>query len=156
MKEKYTIDRGTDPFNLVSDKKSDWAIMSRLRESSRLVDFVRNGREKEDIVWTYLNKSNPWLMGGGRGWERDEKNRTDFFRRFLFGLAGGLALIAPMLIIILHNGRTTAVTTASVATVLFALALAGYHGSDASPLSVVGTTAGYAAVLVVLVSTALQ
>jgi len=156
MKEKYTVDRGTDPFYLVGDKKSDWAIISEIQKNPKLLDFVCNGATIDKILLTYLDKSDKLLMGGGRGWKKDKKNRTDFFRRFWFGLAGGFALIAPMLIIILHNDRTTAVTTASVATILFALALAGYHGSDASPLSVIGTTAGYAAVLVVLVSTALQ
>jgi len=157
MKEKYAIDASVDPFYLVNGKHSDWAIMGeKIINNRTLSNFVRNDANPEQILWTYLDSYGKSLMGGGRGWRRDKENRTAFFRRFWFGLAGGLALIAPMLIIILHKDRTTAVTTASVAMLLFALVIAGYHESDASPLSVVGATAGYAAVLVVLASTALQ
>ncbi|OQV02942.1 hypothetical protein CLAIMM_08053 [Cladophialophora immunda] len=154
MKEKYIVDSSMDPFYLITGKRCDHAILGTKIQDSKILEFLKD--EKPGEIWrTYLDGFDKSLMGGGRPWVREKENRTAFVRRFWFGLAGGLALIAPMLIIILHDDRTTAVTTASVATLLFAAVTASYHEHDASPLAVVGATAAYAAVLVVLVSTAL-
>jgi len=163
MKEKYNVDNKLDPFYLVNDKMSDWAIMNKIisRDEKVGAHIMKDDEIQVDEfgnatnvlgIWT---DDDPALMGGGRGWVKHEENRAGFILRFWFGMAGGIALIGPMLLIILHDDRTTALATASVATLLFALAMASYHEPDASPLAVVGATASYAAVLVVLVSTAL-
>ncbi|KAL2042500.1 hypothetical protein N7G274_004993 [Stereocaulon virgatum] len=67
---------------------------------------------------------------------------------------GGLAPIEPMLIIILNPSRKTSLITLSIATVLFALALA-FITKDTSGKDVLGATAAYAAALVVFVRTSM-
>lgn len=82
--------------------------------------------------------------------ERDQ--RKAFTQRLLMAMFGGVALIAPMLIMVLHPTRTVSLVTTSVATILFALVLA-FGAQDSSGKDVLGATAAYAAVLVVFVGT---
>jgi NAD/NADP transhydrogenase alpha subunit len=65
-------------------------------------------------------------------------------------LFGGVALIAPMLIMALHPGRTVDLVTTSVATVIFVIFIVVWN-TDASGMDVLTSTAAYAAVLVVFV-----
>ncbi len=69
--------------------------------------------------------------------------------RFIVALLGGVALIGPMLIMVLHNDQTTKLATTSVAVFLFAALMAIY--STAPPEILVSVVAAYAAVLVVFV-----
>lgn len=84
--------------------------------------------------------------------EREKKNA--FSERLWMGAFGGIALIGPMLLMVLHRDLNTSIITASVATVLFALLLAvaarSLGGKD-----VLAATAAYAAVLVVFVGTSM-
>jgi len=77
-----------------------------------------------------------------------------YSERLWMGAFGGVALIGPMLLMVLHRGLNTSIITASVATALFALLLAigakNLHGKD-----VLAATAAYAAVLVVFVGTSM-
>ena len=70
--------------------------------------------------------------------------------RFAMALFGGIALIAPMLIMTLHPSQKTSLITVSIATILFALTLAVF-ASGAAGKDVLAATAAYAAVLVVFV-----
>ena len=72
--------------------------------------------------------------------------------RTVTALAGGLAFIAPMLIMVLHPTRLTRLLTSSLFVVFVATALAVFM-EDADPKDVVAVTAAYAAVLVVFVGT---
>ncbi|KAK5219994.1 hypothetical protein LTR72_007525 [Exophiala xenobiotica] len=72
--------------------------------------------------------------------------------RFAMALFGGAALIAPMLIMTLHSSQSTSLITVSLATFLFALAIAIF-ANDAAGKDVLAATAAYAAVLVVFVGT---
>lgn len=63
----------------------------------------------------------------------------------------GVALIAPMLIMVLHSTLVTTLVTSSVATLLFALLVA--LGSGWEDDKVVSAVAAYAAVMVVFVGT---
>jgi len=65
-------------------------------------------------------------------------------------LFGGLALIVPMLIMTLHPGRVTSLTTTSVFVVAVAVILA-YYMENAESKDVVSATTAYAAVLVVFI-----
>lgn len=91
------------------------------------------------------------------GWQRRElfRKRTWRARSERFGMAifGGVALIAPMLLMVLHRDRTTALTTTSVSTLLFAVIVANFTTSQ--PEAAVGAVAAYAAVLVVFVGATL-
>jgi hypothetical protein len=68
------------------------------------------------------------------------------------GVCGGLALIAPMLLMVLHKDQITTLATASVATMLFALGLA-FLGENLKGQEVLACVAAHAAVLVVFVGT---
>ena len=68
------------------------------------------------------------------------------------GVCGGLALITPMLLIVLHKDEVTTLATASVVNMLFALGLA-FLGRKLKGQEVLACVAAYAAVLVVFVRT---
>ena len=83
---------------------------------------------------------------------RDQKKA--FTARMIFALVGGVALIAPVLIMTLHPSRNTSLITVSVATFLFALVMALW-ATDMVGKDVLATTAAYVAVLVVFIGTSL-
>lgn len=70
--------------------------------------------------------------------------------RFRMGILGGLALIGPMLIMVLHKGLLTSLLTTSIATLLFAGALSCW-GQSTKGETDLAMVAAYAAVLVVFV-----
>lgn len=70
-------------------------------------------------------------------------------KRFIAAIFGGLSVIAPMLVMAIHPSQVKTLVTASVAVVVFALALA--WKSSAQVEVMLATTAAYAAVLVVFV-----
>lgn len=75
---------------------------------------------------------------------------TRLLERLSMGICGGVALIAPMLLMVLHNDQVTALATTSVATMFFAVGLA-FLGKNLRGQEVLGAVAAYAAVLVVFV-----
>ena len=81
---------------------------------------------------------------------REEKYAT--LERLILGSFGGIMLLGPMLLMVLHYDRNTTLITTCVSTVLFTIVLAifarGMAGKD-----VLATVAAYAAVLVVFVGT---
>jgi hypothetical protein len=89
---------------------------------------------------------------------RDDKIQ-EATQRFVWGLGGGLALIGPMLLMVLHKTLLTTLLTSSVAVILFAFLIAmissglipGTKTIDLGPRDVLAATATYAAVLVVFV-----
>jgi hypothetical protein len=91
------------------------------------------------------------------GWQRRELFRQRTWRaqtrRLGMAIFGGVALIAPMLLMVLHRDQTTALITTSVSTLLFAVFVANFTTSP--PEVVVAAVAAYAAVLVVFVGATL-
>lgn len=74
------------------------------------------------------------------------------FQKIFMAVVGGLVLLAPMLIMVLHPGLLTALTTTSVFVLVVAIGLALImKGADEK--DIVAATAAYAAVLVVFVGT---
>ncbi|KAB8290705.1 hypothetical protein EYC80_008345 [Monilinia laxa] len=80
------------------------------------------------------------------------ERRKGFFDRLGMGIFSEIALVAPMLLMVLHHDLNTSITTASVATILFVLLLA-IGGEGLAGKDVLAATAAYAAVLVVFVGT---
>lgn len=83
-----------------------------------------------------------------------EMRKQALLERVWMGAFGGVALIAPMLVMSLHRDLKTSLITSSVATALFVLILAG-QGQSLKGQEVLGATAAYAAVLVVFVGTSM-
>ena len=81
---------------------------------------------------------------------KESQRKMAFIKRLYMGLFGGLSLIGPMLIMVLHSTKLTALLTTSLFIVFVAIALA-YFMTDASAKDIMTGTAAYAAVLVVFV-----
>lgn len=75
-----------------------------------------------------------------------------FVQRVVMGLFGGLSLIGPVLIMVLHPSRNTDLITVSIATILFATILA-IGAMDSNGKDVLAAVAAYTAVLVVFLGT---
>jgi VIT1/CCC1 family predicted Fe2+/Mn2+ transporter len=80
-----------------------------------------------------------------------DRSLRAFLRRFVAALFGGITLVGPMLLMVLHKDKATDLSTTSVAVFLFAIVVAYF--SDAAPEMIVSVVAAYAAVLVVFVGT---
>ena len=72
------------------------------------------------------------------------------YSRLITALASGAALIAPMLIMVLHATILTRILTTCFFTIAIALVLA-FFMKDSSPNDIAGATAAYAAVLIVFI-----
>jgi hypothetical protein len=92
------------------------------------------------------------LPGASRHSRQDIVTKRQYLERLGMGLAGGTALIIPMLIMVLRNDLITTLVTTAVATMLFAGALA-LLGTRLKGETVLASVAAYAAVLVVFVGT---
>lgn len=141
--QRYYSDVGTLPFFIPSEleridyKVEDWVKYTRFPEKAHGGDYFIGSFQYREID----------------GYGLEERLRKARWReRLWMALFGGAALIGPTLIMSLSPGRTTALVTASVATLLFALALAKFAKSNTGK-DVLGATAAYAAVLVVFVGT---
>lgn len=75
-----------------------------------------------------------------------------FLSRLKMALFGGIALVAPMLIMKLHPSELTGLLTTSFFVLAVGIILAWYM-KDADKKDILGATAAYAAVLVVFVGT---
>jgi hypothetical protein len=83
------------------------------------------------------------------------RQRTRFvnlLKRILIAAGGGIFLIAPMWIMVLHNTRWTALASTSVFVAIFGTVMAIWHKD---PNDIVSSTAAYAAVLVIFVGAAI-
>jgi VIT1/CCC1 family predicted Fe2+/Mn2+ transporter len=89
-------------------------------------------------------------IGGTRRDQVEKKQRRSFKVRFLVAAVGGVFLIAPMWLMVLHNTLYTSLVSTSVLVFLFGAVVAWRLDS---PKEVLATTAAYAAVLVVFVGT---
>jgi len=82
------------------------------------------------------------------------ESKRAFIERLLLGSFGGIMLLGPMLLMVLHYDRNTTLITTSVMTAWFTLGLAVFARSMAGK-EVLGAVAAYAAVLVVFVGTSI-
>lgn len=82
--------------------------------------------------------------------EREAKTKEALAARLVMALGGGLALVGPMLVMVLHPTRLIVVLTPSICVIAAAVCLAVFM-VDSQPKDVLACTAAYAAVLVVFV-----
>ncbi|KAI0436542.1 hypothetical protein F4803DRAFT_541892 [Xylaria telfairii] len=138
---KAAGDRDKDPFCI----SSKWKLTRQPMEDAGL-------RVKEDIYHTGTLDA---YIGVFK--QRNKVNRDRSWKAFTLRLSmavfGGVALIGPMLLMVLHNDMATDLATTSVAVFVVAIIISVY--STATPEGIVGTIAAYAAVLVVFVGTLL-
>lgn len=89
------------------------------------------------------------LPGSSRGNYNARIDLGHFWERITMGLLGGIAFIAPMLMMVLHQDLLTTLITVSASTILFAAALSFFTQLQGE--KVLASVAAYAAVLVVFV-----
>ncbi|KAG8164163.1 hypothetical protein KVR01_006081 [Diaporthe batatas] len=101
----------------------------------------------EDQEW---DRNQCILPGGSRSQRQEFIERKGLLERLTMGVAGGTALIIPMLIMVLHKDLLTTLLVTSVSTLIFAGLLA-IGGKGLKGDTVLAAIAAYAAVLVVFV-----
>ena len=150
MSEKHNRDIEKEPFKLVSSQTRDACIIEDVGlppEAAALWGLEYNPLRQQRLPDDF---EAPALLGGSRASIKERKEAELFALRLWFSLLGGLALIAPMLLMVLYKGgENVSLITTSVSTILFAVAMAKF--STQPPWNLVATTAAYAAVLVVFV-----
>ena len=114
-------------------------------EARRRRQRSSNDASTTEITPTQVTRANYNRMQRLKAMERQDR----LIERVLAAILGGLSLIAPMLIMAIHPSLGKTLITSSVATLIFALGLA--WKSTAAVETLLGTTAAYAAVMVVFV-----
>lgn len=140
LMEKYSaLAKGRhekDPF-LISTRSF---LQGMILEDTNLLGRDYRAKDNDD----------PQLPIGSRPSLRMLRDTEEFIKGFAFALFGGLSLLAPMILMVLHKDILTTLLTVSVSVLLFAFIVALWL-ADASPSTVVVTVAAYSAVLVVFV-----
>ncbi len=134
---KASKDASRDPFRI----SSEWSLISRAMGNAGL-DGHPGGYTKDNLKKVV----GPF---GQRNLVNKDRGLKEFTERFAMAGFGGVALVGPMLLMVLHKGQTTSLATTSVAVFLFAAVVA--YKSRATPEAIVSAVAAYAAVLVVFV-----
>ncbi|KAK6397065.1 hypothetical protein LTR65_007564 [Meristemomyces frigidus] len=147
MQEKANNGFDNDPFLLMSSKQIERDMM----ENHGLMQWVE---QRQDLP-VALDSKHPGLPGVGRTARihaaQCQNRRIRRKLNMLSALAGGLALIVPMVIMKLVPGKICSLVTTCSFVFGFAVAIALL--SDLRPNEILGVTAAYAAVLVVFVGT---
>lgn len=123
------------------------------KEAARIADDRRRRQE-------LLSQFDPSMQGKymfrelNREIRLAQERRKALLERLWMGAFGGVALIGPMLLMVLHRGLNTSVITATVATGLFTIVIS-INAKDLGGKDILATVAAYAAVLVVFVGTSL-
>jgi len=134
--------RLTRSVRILTRGKSDKALLNK--QIQRILGHVMGDNYDGYLNFRELNKE-----------VREAKARKEAFsERLWMGVFGGVAVIAPMLLMSLHRDLSTSLITSSVATMLFALVLA-LAAKSLKGQEILGATAAYAAVLVVFVGTSM-
>jgi hypothetical protein len=143
MAEKRTLDFEKDPFKLVTSK----ALDSKIMEEADIALPIR--RDQLRYLQEPYDSDFPQLPGDSRAHIIRQRELEAIVKRFGVALAGGMALLIPMLIMVLHKDLLTTLLTVSVAIVIFSVLIAVYSHQTTS--EILTLTAAYAAVLVVFV-----
>jgi len=142
MAEKRTLKFEKDPFKLVTSN----ALDSKIIEEADIALPIRRDQRR------YLQQPDfPKLPGDSRAHIIRQREVEAIGRRFGVALVGGMALLIPMLIMVLHKDLLTTLLTVSVAIIIFSVLIAIYSHQTTS--EILTLTAAYAAVLVVFVGT---
>ncbi|POS70454.1 hypothetical protein DHEL01_v211147 [Diaporthe helianthi] len=96
------------------------------------------------------NKTRCILPGGSRSQKQQLMERKGLVARLTMGIAGGTAMIVPMVVMVLHKDLLTTLLVTSFSTLTFAGTLA-MTGEGLTGETVLAAVAAYAAVLVVFV-----
>lgn len=116
-----------------------------------LVDAgLMNARDARNLD-KVIDADVPMLPGQARIWFNKDRSAAALGARLIMAIFGGLALIAPMLLMVLHQDLLTNLLTVSTSVFIVGASVAVF--SSEPPTTVMAVVAGYAAVLVVFVGT---
>ena len=138
---------------LAKETASRADMLSRLKTLDPDSEEARTVSQDVDAAGEKIGRVLLETMAGAISGITERKRRKDtqnLWARLSMALGGGLALIAPMLIMALIPTKTVALVTTSCFVVFAAISLAIFM-RDSQPKDVVACTAAYAAVLVVFV-----
>lgn len=147
------MDRGLldDPFLVVTERKVDGIVLRNSLNEISVEERRTDGLEtitRDTFAPPLEKEAQP--IGGTRLARTEQQKREDFISRVTFSLVGGVFLVAPMWLMVLHNTKYTALVSTTVF-VIAAGIMAAWKLDQ--PIAVLSTTAAYAAVLVVFVGT---
>lgn len=163
MSEKKERSRAVghaDPFLITTEDRLSFILMER----EGLFKHPTHTPENIEILTNELKgRSKAWdpernmLPGESRTAMGRQNQVRLFFERLTLGVFGGLAIIAPMLIMALVNSLLVSLIVTSVATMVFAMLLALPRlGGGMNGQTVLASVAAYAAILVVFIGTSLS
>ncbi|KAJ9200064.1 hypothetical protein DTO164E3_2806 [Paecilomyces variotii] len=142
---KYAL-RKEDPFIVTGERAIDRLMLQvAMRNKENEADPLR--WEKSILSWEALN-IRPAPIGGTRDGNLRQSWVKGFRQRLVVAAVGGILLIAPMWLMVLHRTLYTALVSTSVFVSIFGLMMALFIEGLKDVLS---STAAYAAVLVVFV-----
>lgn len=159
--------KGYDPFVVSTDYVMQRALLQEVekdwrRENEGMLSASYQARHKqfiedmEQLTAKYglsdpVDKNNVLRFGGGTRSSMNRKEMIEqFTRKVAMAMIGGLFLIVPMLIMVLHPGLVTSLVTTSACVFGFGLVMSVFLSA---PFEVLSGTAAYAAVLVVFIGT---
>lgn len=143
MKQGAAHGYDEDPFILRTSRE----LNVRLFEEGSIIPYVVSPsdlEEAEDSDW-------PQLPFKSRNEMQQKTKAQELLWRFIAAVGGGIALLAPMLLMVLRNDLLTSLLAVSVCVLAFAVIGAVY--SEGPPGELLVATTAYAAVLVVFVGT---
>ena len=135
--------------NMTAHLSLEWTGVKLVKAIASLEPEITPSRLMEAIQEVVGNLGFRELDPLGR---EERSKKTALTERLFMAMFGGVALIAPMLIMTLHPSRNVSLVTTSLATFIFALILA-VGATNSAGKDVLAATAAYAAVLVVFVGT---
>lgn len=142
-----TIDFIAKEFVQLEEKRSRLKELPQGADAKELTEKANTGCAK---IGKILSDEMP-KTSSGMTEEQYQKSKQLFWDRLFAALGGGLALIAPMLIMVLAPpAKATALATTCCFVLAVAIALAIFM-EDSHPKDVVACIAAYTAVLVVFV-----
>lgn len=137
-----------DPFLVTGERSVDHHVMSIAMGKFR-DHFVSesNNFEKFDSIGSWKGEE-AIPIGGTRKENNKASEWKNFRKRLRMAVLGGVFLLTPMWLMVLHKTKYTALVSTTVFVALFGLIMAKFLEKEMDVLSV---TAAYAAVLVVFV-----
>lgn len=140
-----------DPFKLNTKWTRDAVIFEECNMAKALSSHFRKHHDPSELE-VPTDEKEPRLFGVEGNTIREIKQKLGSFHRLKGGVAGGLGLIGPILLMVLYKDLPFALTATACSTMLFAMGVA-WFSYDSSALEVMAAVAGYAAVLVVFIGT---
>lgn len=149
-----------DPFLITTVDRLSFILMEReglFSHPSYTPEEIKGLTKQLRRESTEWDPERNMLPGQSRTDMRKRNEVRLFFERFTLGVFGGVAIIAPMLIMALSNSLLVSLVVTSVTTILFAVLLAlPMIGGALDGKTVLAAVAAYAAILVVFVGTSLS